>query len=541
MLNAEQQEVYDLVMQGNNVFFTGSAGTGKSFLLENIIKGLTDKYNGQKDAFAVTATTGIAASLIGGQTLNSALGIGAINTYHDFKPMSNEPNVSRIRRWKTLIIDECSMLSGEFLEELEVRLSKIRAPSTLSSENNTPTVCAAAAGGLQIVMAGDFYQLPPISKGIGPYTPKDTFVNFGYAFYAPAWHRLNLKCKILRQVFRQKEEDLANALNLIRKGPGTASARNALRMIVRSCCKSVNTAQSNTADRPTNLLPNGMVPTQIFPRNKDVDNMNEKEMKQMGKPIVKFYAQDSVNLDYPRSPDADTVRQKLLKCEFFKESLVRPEVGLCVGAQVMLLKNLDTLNGRVNGSRGVVVGFVHKFYSSKPILGTDQSLTSSTSRDTTSILTSWKGTILPVVRFMDGQEWAVPPVRFTSYYQGQGECVRLQIPLKLAWAITVHKSQGMSLDAVRISLKSMFAVGQAYVALSRARSLEGLDVLDWDMDCLRTDPEVLRFYEMIDKETDQIQDNSTQHKNDDYHSQWKWYMNMRRIASELASDSEKQH
>jgi hypothetical protein len=149
----------------------------------------------------------------------------------------------------------------------------------------------------------------------------------------------------------------------------------------------------------------------------------------------------------------------------------------------MLLRNLDVEQGLVNGSRGVVVGFVS--------VDEHEPSTSAAAAD----IAAWGGSELPVVRFSDGLEMTVEPARFTTLVHGFGEVSRLQVALKLAWAITVHKSQGLTLDRVRVSLRSMFAVGQAYVALSRARSLRGLEIVDWEGASIKSpDPAVAKFY-----------------------------------------------
>lgn len=549
-LTEEQSRVLELVRRGDNVFFTGSAGTGKSFLLETIVRELRGRC-GSDAAFraqvAVTATTGIAATHIGGQTLNSALGVGALNSYRDFRNMHAPRNRPRIRAWRTLIVDECSMLSAEFLEEFERQMRHLRGRP-------------APAGGLQLILAGDFFQLPPISREVTAFTPADVFANFGYVFVAPAWKRCNFRSVVLGRVFRQREQALVDALNAIRLGPGSVRARNALRMIVRTCLRPIRAsseaapeaapeagaavgaeapeaAPEEAREEAREGAVRRIVPTQVFARNQDVDSMNEQELRRLcagggggGRRRERrvMGACDSVVLDAPLARDAKLASERLWRSDFFKDSLVRAEVALCEGAQVMLLKNLDTAEARVNGSRGVVVGFVHKdaaVGAGLPVVGY-QTASAAQTQELDLNLHFWKGTHLPIMRFADGAEMVVPPVRFTSQIQGAGECVRLQVPLKLAWAVTVHKSQGLSLDAVRISLRSMFAVGQAYVALSRARSLEGLEIIDWDMDCLRSDPVVVEFY----RDVEQPHFDGTR----TYHPDWAGYIRMREIAAELA-------
>lgn len=482
-LTAEQARVLDLVRAGHNVFFTGNAGTGKTFLLERLLEELRARY-GTEEAFrtrvAVTATTGVAATHVGGQTLNAALGIGTVSALRDFQRMHAPAHARRIRGWHVLIVDECSMLSAEAFEAIEERLRWVRND-------------VRAAGGVQLVLSGDFFQLPPVSRGVDAAVRaagKDAFANFGYAFMAPAWQRCAFRTVMLRRAFRQQNDDLARALGLIRQGGESKAARNALRGVVRECLRPITELTERT----------GIVPTQIFARNADVDDSNATELRRTLESsggearLRELRARDFVVLDRPDASTAPANHARLTSSDFYRDCLVRERVALCEGAQVMLLRNIDTLGMRVNGSRGVVTRFASKedCYGPAPteaVLGPPDP----------SAAEIWGNDELPVVRFTDGLEYAVQPCRISSHVQGIGECVRVQVPLKLAWAITVHKSQGMSLDAVRLSLRSIFTVGQAYVALSRVRSLDGLHVLDWDMNCLRADPHVLAFYRTVEE------------------------------------------
>jgi len=153
-LDERQREVLRLVLAGSNVFFTGCAGTGKSLLLDSIVRSLRDRYRDEKAfrrAVVITAPTGVAACNVSGQTLHSALGIGVPSTYRHFDRAQSDSNAARIRAWKVLIIDEVSMLSAEFLEQLDRVLRAVRGVDR-------------PAGGLQIVLAGDFHQVgaPPL-------------------------------------------------------------------------------------------------------------------------------------------------------------------------------------------------------------------------------------------------------------------------------------------------------------------------------------------------------------------------------------------
>lgn len=553
-LSPEQEEVLELVKRGNNVFFTGHAGTGKSFTLEAVIEELRTRYAHRfSSAVAITATTGIAASHIGGQTLNAALGIGAVNHYRDFASMAGNAQVrQRIRGWEVLIVDEVSMLSAEMFEEVERQFRQVR-------QDERP------AGGVQLVLTGDFKQLPPVSKPFLPSTPADAFMNYGFAFMAPAWKRCAFRCVVLGVVFRQRDPEMVQALGALREGPRSKAARKALRSIVRRCARPLD---------PSAMA--GIVPTQIFSKNRDVDETNDRELRKLlqarsttasakSSPLV-FRAEDEVYVENERAPDAARQKARLLASDFFRDCLARPDISLCVGAQVMLLKNFDTSLGHVNGSRGVVTGFVPRpvsaadfVHSSPPFVGADNPASVASLQ---SALSCWKGgggkgtgtgerDMLPVMRFATGEERVIPPAKYSSFVHGAGECVRWQIPLKLAWAITVHKSQGLSLDAVCVSLRSMFAVGQAYVALSRARSLDGLQVLDWDVDCLRTDGDVACFYDELSLHQQQQQHQGRDEErppeivgdvsadNDDHHHRgWNEYLRLRESAAEAKKKKE---
>ncbi|KAF5843371.1 PIF1-like helicase-domain-containing protein [Dunaliella salina] len=527
-LSDEQEHVVDLVREGRNVFFTGNAGTGKTFLLSRILTELQLRFGEEYSRrVAICAPTGIAATHIQGTTLNSALGIGVPNTHKDFGTMHKQDTRMKIQAYQVLVIDEASMLSAEMFEKVEEKIRDIR-------NSKLP------AGGLQLIVCGDFFQLPPVSKPWDRSMPPDAFMNWGWAFQAPAWRSCNFEHVLLTKVFRQKDETFVRLLDDIRYGRNTRASIEAL---IAKC------------KRPL-AVTNGIKPTKLFGRNADVDKVNKDELDNLAGHVSSFQAEDEVEVDRVVTGNAiPLAQQRLQRHEFFRDCLAIPQVQVKVGAQVMLLKNVDLegdINGRqlVNGSRGVVTALVPKatvlrrleqerrtaqaalpdrggmlgggmggglagFAAAAangtvvppgpggPPNGADDvgeagMKVGNLSRSIES-LRRWNGTVLPKVLFLNGAEVEILPSTFSASLPNVGTVKRQQIPLKLAWAITIHKSQGLGLDLLQVSLRSMFQAGQAYVALSRARSLEGLEVLDFDWNCIKTDPLVTQFYEAMSK------------------------------------------
>ena len=494
-LDVLQNKVLKLVIEGKNVFFTGGAGTGKSFTLEHVIAILRKRYPTEEEfrqKVAVTATTGIAATHIDGQTINSALGLGAPSQISDFRKsmLSNRSNRSRLSKLEVLIIDEISMMSAEFLDQIVKVLEELQSTKPIEeTECNFFKVKEKPAGGIQFVLCGDFFQLPPITKTRLPGDPDDVFLNRGYAFESEVWARLDLSQVVLTKVYRQSDVLMASLLDKIRSGDPQTS-NDALGALIKASYKAKRRLPINDAAGIEAI--EAIRPTVLYSRNKDVDQKNERELQLLLErnrkdgaakaDLVSFHAKDEIHPNKDR--DREAICDRLKKSEFFRDCMAQPEIKLCVGAQVMLVKNLTESCKKekettyvlkmANGSRGVVTGFVE---SSDPKTPKKK---------------------VPIVRFVNGEEIVIQPVKFTSVVHGAGEVSRCQVPLKLAWAITIHKSQGMTLDLVRVSLKNMFAEGQAYVALSRARTLEGLEITGGDVTgCVRTSKAVAAFYDKL--------------------------------------------
>ncbi|KAF6720395.1 ATP-dependent DNA helicase PIF1 [Oryzias melastigma] len=411
-LSKEQTAVLSAVLGGKNVFFTGSAGTGKSFLLKRIVGSLPPK------STFVTASTGVAACHIGGTTLHNFAGIGSGSApLEQCIELAQRPSV--LQHWTScrhLIIDEISMVEGQFFDKLEAVARSVRRSTQ-------------PFGGIQLIVCGDFLQLPPVSKG----KEKASF-----CFQARCWRKVIQVNMELTEVRRQTDQNFISLLQAIRLGRATEEISMKL-----------------TKSSYHRIERDGVLATRLCTHKDDVELTNEDKLQQLPGSVRVFEAVDS-DPELVRTIDAHSPVSRLIQ--------------LKVGAQVMLTKNLDVARGLVNGARGVVVAFESEKQG------------------------------LPRVRFLCGVTEVLRPERWVFKSAGGVHLSRAQLPLKLAWAISIHKSQGMTLDCVEISLARVFESGQAYVALSRARSLEGLRVMDFNAHVVRADPDVLLFYKKLRKE-----------------------------------------
>lgn len=410
-LSAEQSRVFDLVLQGKSVFFTGSAGTGKSLLLKHIIKALPSL------STFVTGTTGLAGSLLGGMTIHAFAGIG--------KGEGNIESLSRLagqgesglrwRRAKTLIIDEISMMDGKIFDTLESIAREVRGSK-------------APFGGIQVILSGDFCQLPPVCRKNSD--------DRKFCFEALSWSSCIDVCVELKTVFRQADDVFIDLLSEVRAGRMTQSK---IAFELSQCTRALN-------------IDDGILPTRLFTHRIDVNALNETELQKLNGRMVIFEAQDSGDKTLLETTCAAPQRLPL------KE-----------GAQVMLTRNKSSRKGLVNGSRGVV-----------------EKISSG-------------GTVY--VRFASHDDpIIIEREKYTVSAGGRVLAERRQLPLSLSWGITIHKSQGMSLDRVEVSLEKAFEPGMAYVALSRAKTLEGLRIIgNISSHSLRADPKVLDFYSKLKK------------------------------------------
>lgn len=436
-LNDEQTAALKAVQRGRNLFLTGAGGTGKSHTIRAICEW------GRKAGIriAVTALTGCAALLLGqgAKTLHSWAGIGLAREAPHELAEAVKRNRRAARRWidtNLLIIDEISMMTPELLEKLDLVARRIRKRPDLPF------------GGLQVVFAGDFCQLPPVQRGVSGEEMR-------FVFECDAWSTIVQETVELVQILRQRDPVFQEILTEARMGRLSPES-------IAHLEERMNLPWQENEIRPTLL----------FTRNAEVDAINRKNLDALEGDRRRFDVQTVVMDKAPTganrlaSPDDPDVAIALEKLD--TDAPYDPHLTLVEGAQVMLIVNLDQERGLVNGSRGVVTGFTPGG--------------------------------LPMVRFLaagagggsvivDRQNW------WLGDYEGIG---RSQIPLRVAYAITIHKSQGATLDSALVDIGSnTFEYGQAYVALSRVQTLFGLYVWKMDPRKIRAHPSVVAFYERL--------------------------------------------
>lgn len=438
--NAEDkvfEHIVALIEDGNNIFITGGAGVGKSYTLNK----LKDKY-GKK--LHITSTTGISAINVNGQTLHSWVGIGLAD-----KPIVDI--VNKIRRkatlYKTLLccemlaIDEISMLDNYTFDYVNEVLKAVR-------ENDKPF------GGIQVLIFGDFFQLPPVRM-------KEDGKDF--CFNSQAWKELNLKTVLLKEVKRQSEKELSEALNNVR--------------IDKTSAEDLKVFYKRDVE-PDYVAPKDIL--QIFGTNADADAYNDKCFNEIPERPYTYEAKDELYIyndigeasvtviDTKDIKDKTVSKYDLMALKKFNEDCKAPEkLELKEGCRVMLLKNIDVKKGLANGSCGTIKQ-----------------------------LTSGSIDIL----FDNGVRANLLPAEFEYIKEGRTKIKRTQYPLRLAYGITIHKSQGMTFDKLVVNFNRIFDYGQAYVALSRTKTLEGLIIRGFDHNKIVANKEVVEFYKKLETE-----------------------------------------
>ncbi len=466
-MSDEQAHALDLIKEGRNVFLTGVAGTGKSLVLKKALEYIKETY--EDNEYVAVAPTGSTAVVLEGQTVHSFAGIGIPKVYTDFRKMKSNKRIKK--RWenlKVLVLDEVSMISGEFFDSLSKVVSEIRKDSR-------------PFGGIQLIVCGDFLQLSPIAprkwevdqmvNGIrekeGLETAEEArnwlFLNRGFCFQSEAWKASSFEMVELKHVFRQSNRDFVQILQNIRLGNVTSETVQYLR---------------ENCERPLPQNDFGVQPTILHSKNVNVAKENLVDLEKLSGDTVTFEAFDEVERE---KGVGKWVEKDLARNSFFNSCTADKQLRLKIGAQVMLVKNLAQNSMLTNGSRGTVIGFRKAKRSSdtKLLPGVDK---------------------YPVVRFKNGLQMVITPQKFQSRILGMGTCTRTAIPLKLAWAITTHKAQGMTLDYVIADVGQVFAEAQLYVALSRVSDETGLELRNFSSNRVRANPLALRFHKDPNKQ-----------------------------------------
>lgn len=413
VLDVKQKQCLQLLKKGKNVLVSGPGGSGKSTLINSVIRLFEKK--GKK--VGVTATTGGASLLIGGTTVNSYLGIGLGDQPKMELLMKLQKSPKRTNWIKTdlLIIDEVSMLSPDLFDKLFWIGQQIR---------NDPR----PFGGMQILLSGDFYQLPVVKC--------DKFV-----FEAESWGRTIQKIVLLTLVKRQSNPEFRDLLNRLRVGEGREEDFAFLASLGSKKEKDMEVR-----------------PTKLFCKNEDVDAFNIKKLNELDEEEVYKY---ELEVDVPE--DTSSLPRHF---DPTKRCNAPQIVRLCKGAEVLLLYNINIEEGLVNGSRGTVIGFSE-----------DQ---------------------MPIVRFLNGVERTIEYMTWEIKEGRRVIALITQIPLRLAYAITIHKSQGMSLESAFINLSGVFEYGQAYVALSRVKTPDNLIVKNATKRSFKVHPKAKQFYRNLE-------------------------------------------
>lgn len=425
-LTEKQNNAYISMKNGNNVFLTGPAGCGKSFLLKYFIEYYKNENENEKKngEIYITSTTGLSSLLIDGMTINrfSGIGTGEKDIETIIKKILKMKSIKN--RWmntSVLIIDEVSMMNPEIFDKLEIIARKIRK-------------IEEPFGGIQIILSGDFLQLPPVKS--------DSF-----CFEAFSWDFVIQETFYFNEIIRQSDNKLQEILNYVRNG----IINDDVKLYLNQCLNKEL------------ITHNDIEPTLLFSKKNMVTMHNIKELNKLIEKDYKHYNYQS-KYDYGKINDENKI--------FFKEMLdsqyqIEDIITICVNSQVMLTVNMPDYN-LANGSIGIVIDFVLD-----------------------------EKNHYPLVKFLNGTILAIKEHEYIID-EGGNIVKKMQIPLILSWAITIHKAQGMSLDYVKTDIgNSIFEYGQAYVVLSRIKNIEGLSLININYNTIKAHPKVLDYYSKL--------------------------------------------
>lgn len=403
-LTACQEKAFAALQGSNNIFVTGGAGSGKSFLIRHFLSGKDHQ------EFPVLASTGAAAVLIGGRTFHSFFGLGILEGGVEAtieKAVKNRQVVRRLKKIKGFVVDEVSMLAGSVLHAAELIARRVR-------ESDLPW------GGLRVVAVGDFAQLPPVERNQSS--------TRGWAFLDPVWSWSGFETHLLRTQTRCRDEEYMRILAFVRDGLVNEDVRRYLDSKVGSVAESFDG-------------------TRLFPRRDETERFNLNKLDRLTTPLHSF--------ETIYSGDVRAIEN--LK----KHSPIPDLLSLKEGALVMLRQN-DPQGRWVNGSTGHVARIQPHSLQ---------------------------------VRLLNGRLIELEKSSFSLVdAEGNTTASAVNYPLSLAWATTIHKAQGATLDRMLVNLANLWEPGQAYVALSRLTQGSDLVIEKWDSRSIKVDPNVVRFY-----------------------------------------------
>ena len=436
-MNSEQQKALEAVKENLSIFITGSPGTGKSYTLKEIIKYLkTINKN-----FAITSSTGCSAVLINGQTIHSYLGMGANNNSIDkiiLNLKKNKQKYNKIKELDTLIIDEISMIDANTFEKISIILQKIKENTELF-------------GGIQLIIVGDFCQLSPV-KG-------------DYCFLSELWEKLNLTIINLTELIRQKDdEEFQKILQSVRFGKCSTKYFKILQKLEETKFNNISTKLYSL---------NEYVDTINNYNIKKLYNKNTKKSIESAKiihcnPIIinelelafsELQKSQEINID----TDNDIFRYHAYSNDKCIKT-IDYEIDLIKGAYIMITRNINFESGLINGTIGTIINLSPTSVYIKDLNGVNHN----------------------IYYHKDVNENNNTYTKF--------------MPIKLAYAMSIHKSQGTTLDNIEVDGSNfIFAPGQLYTALSRAKNLKSIKLINLDKYSFICNKDVKEFYEKIKK------------------------------------------
>ena len=430
--NPDLYKIISLLNQHENVFLTGFAGTGKSYILKQLKKIYKEK-------LVLTSTTGISAVNVGGQTIHSWAGVGCME-----EPVDNLANTlvnatfgsvgktkMHIKHCELLAIDEISMLSAYQLEYLDKIFRIVRGLDL-------------PFGGIQVIFIGDFLQLPPVAT-------KNDLRNFPrralFCFQSSIWDDLNIKTVILTKIYRQKNYEFSRILCDFRLGEISEKDMRIL-------------SQRFVSDSPK--LSDKL---HLFPKKEQVHQFNTYKLNKLNTPLFEYKSYD--NIPIVDGIDDEYSYKRKIFYELNKNCQAERIINLKVGCRVMLLINLDFKSGLINGSCGTVLELTQSY---------------------------------AIVKFDNGITKKIGKMVFDMQENEISIATRFQLPLKLAYAVTIHKAQGMTFDEIVIDCNDAFSPGQIYVGLSRVKTLNGLYITGFNPKKLYPSSKARYFYLKLESE-----------------------------------------